>query len=667
MTFSRSPHRRSPSPARDITVADRRGSVLPGARSRRKWSEAMPTGFFPGIDLNRGSVFSNNIMLHRVRSFDWTSTPVGAVESWPEELRGVCRTALLSATPMSVLIGRNGIVLFNDAVHSLFGSEFDFALGKPVAEVLPHAAGFYEEILARIFAGRPSSFHDLPFKLQREGRSRTAWFDLDFTPIADADGRVLGALVISIETTARVQALRDLQASRERLDLALQSGGIVGAWELDLATNIVRADERYARLHGVDPEMARVGADDSHFVAGIHPDEVDWVMKVFEQAKIDGTYRCQHRVVGPDGTRWVVCSGRFRYGANGAPVTFTGTAVDVTEQVETAAALAESEKKFRTYAETLPQVIFSWDSDGRTTYVNRRWHEFTGLEEGNPLAWNWPSFLHPDDKDLVIADWHRAIDRGVKHDVVARLRHHSRDYRWMHMVALPLHGEGGVTSWLGTLTDVHDAKLLETERELVSKELDHRIKNFFAVAQGLVSLTLRENHSVETFAERLRGRLATLHQSHTLIRSANGMMDPHTAPSLHELIRRLLAPYEVAAREERFTIEGDDVPLDPGRITAFALVFHELATNAAKYGALSAAEGSIQLLSSALDNTLRLDWKENGGALSSCAETDSGFGSRLISLVVEGQLHGHFQRIVEPDGIRVVLDLPNGNVTGIRQ
>ncbi|TDR93097.1 PAS domain S-box protein [Enterovirga rhinocerotis] len=618
----------------------------------------MPIGYFTPAE-SVGTSAMRSAMHERIRQFDWAASTAGAVDGWSIELRSVCRTALLSSTPMAVLIGRDGVVLYNDAIRAMFGEEYDFALGRPIAEVLPAAAGFYTKMLGRIFAGASARFDDIPYRLRRLGRSDKVWFDLEFTPIMDSTGRVHGALVISVETTTRVKALRELEHSRERLRLALAAGGIVGTWEVDFRTETVRSDERYARLHGVNPGVAEKGADKGLFISGIHPDDRMLVMAAFDQAKVDGNYRCQHRVVGDEGTRWIVASGRIRHGNDEAPVSFLGTAVDVTEQVETAAALAESEERFRTYAETLPHVIFEWDQDGRATYANRRWFEFTGCEDEDEEVWNWPSFVHADDRTLVVEHWRAAITAGERFRSVARHRDSSGEYRWMEATALPIRdSRQQAASWIGTLVDIHDAKLIEAERALVARELDHRVKNFFALTQGLIGLTQREDHDLSSFASRLRGRLDALHHSHNLIRLREAEAGSGADDALLELMRRLLEPYRIAQEEGRINIGGDDIPLDPGQMTAFALVFHELATNSAKYGALAAPAGRIDLASRLSGGMLQITWQESGCARIAAGVQGGGFGSRLITSVIEHQLRGKFERSTEPDGVHILLVIP---------
>ncbi len=618
----------------------------------------MPVGLFARVDENNAA-FAGNVMLRRVKDFDWSSTSIGRIEDWPEALRSVCRVTLLSSLPTLVLLGREGLSFYNDAASKVFGLNPDDTLGKPVVEVLPGATHFCRRVLERTFAGKPASFQAFPINVGRVGHIRKAWFDLDFTPISDRHGQVHGVLVTSFDRTSYVQALHDLRVSREKLDLALASGGIVGTWEIDFTTDRVRSDARYARLHGVDPEIAKHGAYKDAFISGIHPDDREEVMAAFDQAKIHGDYRCEHRVVGFEGVRWIVASGHIRHAADGSPQTFLGTAVDVTAQIDAAAALAESEKRFRTYAETLPHVVFSLDKDGQPTYINRRWSEFTGRAEGACGACDWESLVHPEDKQRAVAGWRHALADGRKYEATSRYRPHTGAYRWMHVVAVPIRdADGNTASWIGTLTDVHETRLLEAERELVSRELNHRIKNFFAVAQSLIGLTRRESHTIESFADQLRGRLDALHRSYELIRQDQTAGGSRDGLSLHGLIGQLLKPYEVENRAGHISIEGDDIVVAAGKITAFSLILHELATNAVKYGALSVPDGNIRIAIALIEDRLRIRWEETGGTVPAEGKTHSGFGSRLMRLLVEGQLRGSFSLITEVDGMNILIEIP---------
>lgn len=623
----------------------------------------MPANLFARFDETYAKGFSDNLMLEEFRRLDWSRSPLGMIENWPDAIRHAARTMLLSPTPMTVLVGREGRLLYNDAAAEIFGPAYAGALGRPIEEILPEAAAFYRNAIDRCFEGRGVGFRDQPIRLFRQCEWRTAWFRLAFTPIADEVGAIFGVLLIASESTEQIRALRDLQLSRERLDLTLRHGGIVGTWEVDFTTETITCDQRFARLHGVDPDAARGRLDKDAFIAGIHPDDRHSVMLAFDEAKASREdYRLQHRVIGEGMTRWIVASGRMFSDEAGRLTHFMGVVVDVTEQVKVADALARSEQLFKALADTVPPMIFSTQADGEPDYLNSRWYEFTGEPAGAVSLESWLHSIHPEDQECAHAEWRDAVASGERYDLEYRLRHHSGEFRWTRAMALPLRdSKGFIVRWFGTHTDIHEAKLLATERELVAGELEHRIKNLFALVNGLVVLSARDAPEMAPFAETLQQRLMALHQAHDLIRSSgceNGGAASNSA-SLHRLVRTLLGPYDDEGGD-RVVLEGDDMIVDPAAVTPLALVFHELATNATKYGALSAAQGVLHIGFQREDERMRIRWMERGSVPLSPSSERIGFGSRLLSLAVERQLKGAISRSQTPDGLIVELTLPVG-------
>jgi len=597
-------------------------------------------------------------MAERIHARDWSRSPAGPPGSWPPDIQSLCRIMLRSATPMGLLIGRAGAFIYNDAVRALIGEAYDEVLGQPIVKVFDGVDDFYLPLLDRVFEGKSAVFRDLPFRLFRNGAWETCWFDLEYTPVVDAHGVIHGALVIGNETTGRVQSYQDLRLARDKLDHALDASGIVGAWTIDFATDTMHADDRVARLLNVPPDIARGGAATELFLAGVYPDDLPQVRAALERARTSGVYMCQHRVVGPDGVRWIAASGRAGRLPDGeGAAAFTGVVVDVTSQIETAAALAESEQRFRTYTEALPHIVFSCNTDGRTTYLNRRWYEFSGQPETAETVADWLTCVHPDDQAELLASWRQALASGEPCRSVARHRNGAGAYRWARAVVLPIRDQAGaITSWIGTLTDIHEARLLEAEKETVSHELEHRIRNLFALVQGLISITAREDHTLQSFTGQLRSRLSALHHAHGLVR--DGAASPGSgSSSLLWLIRALLEPY--ASGRNRASVSGDDATAPARAITWLALIFHELATNATKYGAFSTTDGAVTVTSERIGEILRITWKETGAPPTAQADSArNGFGSRLLGMIVEGNLRGAIRRSVEPDGVRVVLELP---------
>ncbi|HEX8388023.1 MAG TPA: PAS domain-containing protein [Sphingomonas sp.] len=323
------------------------------------------------------------------------------------------------------------------------------------------------------------------------------------------------------------------------------------------------------------------------------------------------------------------------------------------------ARLAESELKFRTLADAMPQMVWSTLSDGFHDYFNARWYQFTGMPEGSTDGEAWNGMFHPEDQERAWSLWRRSLETGEPYEVEYRLRHRSGRYRWVLGRALPVRdAEGRITRWFGTCTDVHEQKLAMEEREVVSQELSHRIKNIFSVISGLITLTARGRPAMAEAAADLRERITALGRAHDHVRPHSARSRPALGPdSLHGLLAELFAPYG------RIRVEGDEVAVDDRSATPLALLFHELATNASKYGALSAEGGEVVVTvarEGAGDKTdrVRLRWTERGGPPVTAPTGAPGFGTQLVELSAIRQLGGAIRRDWNPAGLVVEVDAP---------
>jgi len=129
--------------------------------------------------------------------------------------------------------------------------------------------------------------------------------------------------------------------------------------------------------------------------------------------------------------------------------------------------------------------------------------------------------------------------------------------------------------------------------------------------------------------------------------------------TLHGFLAALFLPYTDGEGRPRVRISGDDAAFDDQAATSVALLFHELATNASKYGALSVASGHVEVSTEQSDSgTFHLAWRERGGPEVKGVPQTVGFGSSLASLSVEGQLAGKLSRNWNPDGLEVLIELP---------
>ncbi len=226
-----------------------------------------------------------------------------------------------------------------------------------------------------------------------------------------------------------------------------------------------------------------------------------------------------------------------------------------------------------------------------------------------------------------------------------------------------LSDDHGEPAGFATVTrDLRERKRGEEARDLLIRELSHRIKNIFAVVGGIAALSGRSDPVAKPFVDGFRRRLAALAQAHEYVR-------PHSPESLpHEhgqtvlgLMRLILAAYTQDGRE-RIVIAGDDAPIGDRSATALALIVHEQATNAMKYGGLSTEGGTVTLTGARDGDSYRLTWAEAGGPRVEGKPDRQGFGTILAERSVAGQLDGTLEQDWAPEGLVTRLGVPLANL-----
>ena len=330
--------------------------------------------------------------------------------------------------------------------------------------------------------------------------------------------------------------------------------------------------------------------------------------------------------------------------------------------------LAESETRFRAIADSMPQMVWSALPDGFHDYFNARWYEFTGVVAGMApgmapgVAENdaWNAMFHPEDQARALVLWRHCLATGEPYEIEYRLRRRDGLYRWALGRATPIRDDAGqIVRWFGTCTDIDDLKRMEQGKEVLSQELSHRIKNIFAVISALIALSARQFPEARPFAAAVRDRIGALARAHEFVRPHSEVSRPTVGGgTLHAFLQALFSPYAADDGAPRVTVSGDDARFDDQAATSVALLFHELATNAAKYGALAVVDGHVTLTTALAGDRFILTWTERGGPPVAGIPEHQGFGSSLATVSVEGQLGGRLQRTWEPEGLVVVADLP---------
>jgi len=426
-------------------------------------------------------------------------------------------------------------------------------------------------------------------------------------------------------------------------------------------------NDRWYEYSGANPDITPTGWDPF-----VHPDDVaDTHARWAEALKLGAPYESEMRLRRHDGEyRWFVARALPFEDSRGAVTRWYGTCTDIHDaktSIEKLQALKlqleQSENRFREIADLSPQITWSTLPDGHHDYYNKRWYEFTGMPDGSTDGEGWNGMFHPEDQPLAWEKWNHSLKTGEPYEIEYRLRRHDGEYLWFLGRALPMRdAKGAIVRWFGTCTDIHDRKMALAMMETLSHELSHRIKNIFAVVTSLIALSLRNSPDAKPFAAQLRKRIDALGRAHDFARPHSDASRPTAPePTIFALVRILMEPY-AADVDDRLVIEGEDIAIADRVATPVALIIHELATNATKYGALSADSGKVFISGSRIADNYELTWREAGGPPVAAPDGALGFGSRLLDVSAGGQLGGEVERFWEPEGVRVVVRVPIASV-----
>jgi PAS domain S-box-containing protein len=414
------------------------------------------------------------------RAYDWSSTPLGKPESWPQSLRTALRILLNSNHPMFIWWGEELIQFYNDAYRLTMGPErHPSALGQGGRECWAEIWNIIGPQIEQVMAGGGATWHENQLvPVTRHGRLEQVYWTYGYSPIDEDDG-VGGVLVVCRDVTrdhlASV-ALREREAELARV----QQIGRIGGLEVDLTTGFRnRRSPEYLLIHGLPPDASNESHED--WVKRIHPEDRVATEKRFRDAVAGDLrdYSVRYRIVRPsDGeTRWISVKSTIERDDQGKAIRLVGAHTDVTEQVLAEQALRQSEEEFRTLAEAVPHHVWTAQPDGLLNWFNPRVHEYTGSRHEELDGDKWGKVVHSDDIPRAVAAWSKAIASGEAYETEFRLRRSDGEFRWFLTRAVPARDEQGrIIRWIGTNTDVHDQKLIAGELAELNATLAQRVE-----------------------------------------------------------------------------------------------------------------------------------------------------------------------------------------------
>jgi len=635
-----------------------------------------------------------------IRDYDWAGTSIGPIDSWPRIIKSTTALILRSPIPIVTLWGEKGVMIYNDAYADFAGARHPNLLGMDVLEAWPEAADWNRKVMETSFhRGETLSVRDMVLTLYRHGIGEPVWLNLDYSPVPNEDGTPAGVIAIVVETTAKVRAEQRLSGERERLrQMFDEAPGFMALLEGPEHT-FSMANQAYLDLVGgrallgktvaeALPEVADQGfvqlLDSVYetrepYVGRATPVTLDRGGATNEQKFVDFIFQ---PLAGNDGQ----LTGIF---VQGHDVTDHKTSEALRAAQNHVLELAIQHKPLEQTFEALIRTVEEWSSTGvlgsilildengkhlrhgaapslppayseaidgveigpnvgscGTAAFTRKpvfvsdiandplWADFRELALSHDLraCWSIPILTGSDEVLGTFAMYHREPREPTEQD--------------LELVQVITRTAALIINRARAETE---RKRIERHQQLLVGELNHRVKNTLAIVQSLTHQSFHSSTPAPDAIRRFEGRLEALAAAHNLLTRKNW-----DTATIDDVAIAALAPF---VPEDRRTIEGPEVTVLPQTAVGLALALHELATNAAKYGALSTEAGRISVHWTVTDDVLRLEWREQGGPPVSPPQ-HRGFGSRMIERTLAAEFGGKVELLFRPQGVTCTVIAP---------
>ena len=403
-------------------------------------------------------------------------------------------------------------------------------------------------------------------------------------------------------------------------DLKIRSftGAASGLFEIDdddVDRNLSEIDSKLASREYIDlaSKAANQGRPfDSHCATA--DGNADYLVKAVPYRKLDGE-------------------------VDGATLVFT----EVTQLLRLESNLSQERERLRLALGVAGIGVWEYEPATDRMTLDGPQRELLGLEDDldHPTMQSILSRLTVEDRDNVNQALRQAMDGKVDFDEVFHVPLADGGGRWLHGLGRRV-DTGETRKFIGVTYDVTAEREHMAQRELMIREMNHRVKNLFAVISAMINISSQDAETIDQFAKDLRDRIHALGRSHALTNAS-----PNDRPAkLGQLIETVL---KGAHGPQEIVMQGPEIDVDKAQTTSLALIFHEWATNSSKYGAFSQSDGALDISWREEGGRIVLDWVETGRA--EVEDNGAGFGTRLVALTAR-QLHGEAKGAPTENGYR---------------
>ncbi len=568
----------------------------------------------------------------------WDDSILGPPSEWPACLTSAVDIMLPSHAQIVMFWGDQYVALYNDAYAPTIGLRHPRAFGRPAKENWSELWDNLQPLLDRILhGGETVSARDRPFYIERHGHPDTVYFDISYSPIKDETGTVRGVFSIVSETTERVRSQQTLAESEERLRV-LFSQSAAGIGQTDLKGRMSLVNQRFCEMLGYKrEELVGIRFQDLTF-----PNDRPEAERLFGRLVETGEpFDMEKRCVRKDGSIvWTAVSVSALKDEDGSVRQVGFIAIDISARKSA----QEAQRLLASIIASSNDAILSIDLDMTITNWNaaaERLYGYTRDEAvGKSILMLVPEARRDEEPEIL-----RKVSAGqvMEHYETQRRRKDGRLVD-VQLSVSPIYDSHGKTIGASKISqDITARKEAERLQTVLTGELNHRVKNVFSTVIAIARQTLDRDEAGQGQVAAFQERLMSMAKAHDLLTHRDWQR-----ADLAELVKQVLEPYP----PERFEIDGCPVLLPQKAVVSYSLAIHELATNAAKYGALSVAQGRVSIswnyqIASA---RLHFKWVERGGPTVQ-PPTRRGFGSRLVERLLATELNGRSKISYDPSGV----------------
>ncbi len=368
-----------------------------------------------------------------IRQKDWSSTPLGSPDQWPQSLCTMVSVMLDNPFAMYIAWGKEYIQFYNDGYRPILGqNKHPEALGISTRDTFSEIWFIIGSMFDGVMAGKAVGFPDFMLPLNRNGFIEECYFDFSYSPIRQENGEIGGVLVTVIETTNKKRVQEQLKESTNQLQFAIEAAAL-GTWDYDPFTDKFTANHRLRTWFGL-PETGEIKLQQAiNVIAEKDRERITKAIQTALKYSSGGTYDEECCIINPITNKEIIVHNKGRAWFNNEKLAyrFTGTMQDVTEKVLIRRKIEESEERFRLMAESADILIATGDETGGATYFNNAWVQFTGRPMKDLLALGWLDLLHAEDKENFYAIFLKAFKNKSDFTGEFRMLDKNGNYSWL--------------------------------------------------------------------------------------------------------------------------------------------------------------------------------------------------------------------------------------------